>query len=111
MEKFKGVFYWENMLNWQRLDVLNNYVHIMSPTMAVNDTAVFSSYRAKRDLVEDFHKLEAELKNEGYDGWFSWTLFSRPHVMRLFTKVGARPYMSKTFKDPSKDMIWFIKEV
>jgi len=99
------------MENWQRLDILNNYVHIMSPSMAINDREVFSSFQSRKALFKDLLKLEQELKEEGFTGWFSWTLISRPHVIRLFSKVGSRPYMTQTFKDPSQDMIWFIKEV
>lgn len=99
------------MENWKILSQHDGWLHIMSPSMAINDREVFSTFQSRRLLRQDLNVLEELIRHEKLKGWFSWTLTSRPHIMRLFSKVGAKPYSIETFKDPSEDKIWFRKEV
>lgn len=99
------------MEHWKILEVINNYAHIMSPSMDLNDTSVFKNFKDQRALRYGLKEIEFQLKLNGHQGWYSWTLTSRPHVMRLFARVNAKPYDLIPSKDPSQDIICFKKEI
>ena len=99
------------MKHWATGKQVNNYVYIYSPTMQLNNKSVFSTFKERKQLRQELFLLENDIRDSGLKGWIGDTKTSYPHIMRLFAKVGARPYMVKTYKDPSKDVIWFMKEV
>ncbi|OGW44448.1 MAG: hypothetical protein A2Y66_01775 [Nitrospirae bacterium RBG_13_41_22] len=99
------------MEHWQILKITNEYAHISSPSLILNDRKVFENFKEKKELRQGLKDLEEHLKNLGIKKWVSWTLTSRPHIMRLFSKIGAKPYNIQTDKDSAKDMIWFKKEI
>jgi len=93
------------MKPWDVINVTNGYAHIWSPIMDENDPELLKSFSARRKLVVELKKIEQK-----YKGWFSWTLTSRPHVIRLLHKLGAKPYAVTLRSDEEGHEIWFTKE-
>lgn len=99
------------MKHWGVDKVENNYAHIYSPTLMLDDPKAFEEFKEKKQCFLELKLLENDIKEMGLKGWFTWTLTSNPHIMRLLTKVKAKPYLVKTHKNPKKDAIWFFKEL
>ena len=96
------------MKHWEILNTHNGYAHIGSPSMAENDPELLKNFKERRGLKQGLIDLENDLREQGAKGWFTWTLITRPHVMRLLFKLGAKPY-NMTLKQPEGDVIWFNK--
>jgi hypothetical protein len=99
------------MIHWKILNNYDGYYHIISPTMAMNDEKMFELFGEKKALYKGLKDIENQLKSLNALGWFSDTSTLKPHIMRLFTKIGAIPYRIVTDKNPSKDRIWFKKSL
>jgi hypothetical protein len=54
----------------------------------------------------EFKQVENYLKTK-YEAWVSWTKLENAHIMRMFSKIGAKPLEI----DIKQDKIWFIKHL
>lgn len=99
------------MNHWEIIEFYQDYAHITSPTMASNDPELFKSFSARKALRKGLKDLENIIHNDSRHGWVSWTLTSRPHIIRLFTKVGAKPFQINLKSDDEGHVIWFKKTI
>ena len=97
------------MKHWKIVKPVGQYAYIHSPSMKLNDRSVFNTFKERKALRQGLDDIERIILEKGFKGWISDTKTSYSHVMRLFAKVNARPYLIKTDRDPTKDTIWFIK--
>jgi hypothetical protein len=75
--------------------------------MQKDDAEVFRTFKERKALRKELSEIEKTVGN----GWVSWTLSSRPHIIRLFTKVGAHPFIVTLNTDKEGHIIWFKKEI
>lgn len=99
------------MKHWEIIKPVGQYAYIYSPSMQRNNKKVFETFKERKALRQGLDDLERIIREKGYKGWISNTKTFYPHVMRLFAKVGAKPYLVATNKDPLKDIIWFMKNL
>jgi hypothetical protein len=92
--------------HWRWFVRTDGYVEIISPTMH-EGTGDFTD---KRELYVEFKELTEKILVNGYKGWISDTLITLPNIMRMFAKMGARPYAINIGQD-NMDKIFFIMEV
>ena len=97
------------MKHWKMGNRQGDYVYIYSPTLHLNDKAVFKDFKERMLIRREFDLLEKDILDSGLKGWISDTETCNPHIIRIFAKNGAKPYFVKTEKDPTKDTIWFMK--
>jgi NADH:ubiquinone oxidoreductase subunit len=78
------------------------WVQLNSPAMSRG----LSSFREKRVVFNEFKTIES-LIPDNYNGWIAYTKTDNPHMMRIFTKLGAKPYRI----DLEYNNIWFVKNI
>lgn len=93
--------------HWKIIGFINDYAHLTSPTMEKNDPEVFKDFKDRKALRKELKELENTIGK----GWISWTLTSRPHIIRLFTKIGATPFLISLDTDEKGHIIWFKRDL
>ena len=89
------------MKHWDFKDLNNGYSCVFSDTMKNDDGK--STFKLKREVYKEFKELELKLFKDGFAGWVSGTNLKNAHVMKMYTKYGAKPYQIKG------ETIWFFK--
>lgn len=75
--------------HWRYFVRPDGFVDIACPTMHNGEA---NSFRAHREIYEEFRTLTNSILSNGYKGWLSGTGIKNAHVMRMFCKSGAQPY-------------------
>lgn len=94
--------------HWQVRGILENgFCHVISPTMLADPdgTNIFTNFSEKRQLYEQFKKMEVVLRKHNIHGWIVSTEIDRPNIMLLIAKCGGEPFKI----DLKSNQIWFQK--
>jgi hypothetical protein len=86
---------------WEYFIQPNGFVQIRCPLMH-SGTEEFSEHRA---IYKEFKELTNMIEINSYPGWVSDTKITLPVVMRMFQRVGAKPYSMD-----GNDTIWFMTD-
>jgi hypothetical protein len=87
--------------HWE-VRVSKNYAFICCPLM--NGILTFGE---KRLVYEELKTLEDRLRIEGKSEVTGYTSIHKPHIMRMFTKLGYNPF----YLSLKKNILWFKKEL
>jgi hypothetical protein len=91
----------ENCNNLINIEDKGSYCSLHSPMLQSG----IKDFRTKRRILTELRKLERQL-NGKYSGWNAYTKTGNTTMMRIFWKLGAKPY----HMDLNADSIWFFKK-
>jgi hypothetical protein len=90
-----------NLKYWEVTDK-GEYCSIYCPVLNKGDL----EFGVKRAIFVELKNIEKWIVGK-YTGWNAYTKLKNSHIMRLFWKVGAKPY----HMDLDADSIWFFKKI
>ena len=79
------------------------YLWIYCPIM----DGKIGSFKVKREIYKELKELEDNIKSNTLLGWMANTDLEHAHIMKFFTKIGAKPF-EINLKD---EKIWFYKNL
>ena len=91
----------ENCNNLINIEDKDGYCSLYSPTL---ESGV-GDFKTKRRILIELRRIERQI-NGKYSGWNACTKIGNATMMRIFCKLGAKPY----HLDLDADTIWFFKK-